>query len=48
MWQQRNPGSYRVFITVMTYPAPSGKNNEIVCTAGIGEDGRWIRIYPVD
>jgi hypothetical protein len=48
MWQRRNPGSYRVFITFMTYPAPSGKNNEIVCTAGIGEDGRWIRIYPVD
>lgn len=41
-------GRHRVFITVMTYPAPSGKDQETVCTAGIGEDGRWIRLYPVD
>ena len=48
MWQRRNPGIHRVFITVMTYPAPSSANNEIVCTAGIGADGNWVRIYPVD
>jgi len=37
----------RVLITVKTYPSLSGKYGELVCTAGVGEDGRWIRIYPV-
>lgn len=41
-------GRHRIFITVMTYPAPSRKSNEIVCTAGITEDGRWVRLYPVE
>lgn len=38
----------RVLITVMTYPHPSEKYRESVCTAGITADGRWIRLYPVD
>ncbi len=37
----------KVLITVKTYPAISGKYDELVCTAGFREDGRWIRIYPV-
>jgi hypothetical protein len=37
----------RVLITVKTYPAISGKYDELVCTAGFTEDGNWIRIYPV-
>lgn len=37
----------RVLITVKTYPAISGKYDELVCTAGFKEDGSWIRIYPV-
>lgn len=36
-----------VLITVKTYPLPSGKYEELVCTAGIGSDGKWIRIYPI-
>lgn len=36
----------RVLITVKTYPSPSFKYEEIVCTAGFREDGTWIRIYP--
>ncbi len=36
-----------VFITVKTYPALSEKYVETVCTAGITEEGRWIRVYPV-
>jgi hypothetical protein len=47
MWQRRNAGTYRVFITVKTYPQPSTKHNETVCTAGVTEDGRWIRLYPI-
>ena len=37
----------RVLITVKAYPKPSGKYEELVCSAGLLEDGTWIRIYPV-
>jgi len=37
----------RVLITVKTYPTLSKKYGETVCTAGIREDGSWVRIYPV-
>jgi len=37
----------KVFITVKTYPTLSTKYDELVCTAGVLEDGSWIRIYPV-
>lgn len=37
----------RVFITVLTYPTPSHKYIETVCTAGITAEGEWIRIYPI-
>jgi hypothetical protein len=37
----------RVLITVKTYPTLSRKYGETVCTAGIREDGTWVRIYPV-
>jgi len=32
----------------MTYPHPSPKYQELVCTAGITESGEWVRLYPVD
>jgi hypothetical protein len=37
----------RILILVKTYPVLSDKYAELVCTAGIKEDGTWIRIYPV-
>lgn len=37
----------RVLLTVITYPLPSRSYDELVCTAGMLEDGSWIRIYPV-
>lgn len=37
----------RVLITVKAYPLPSRSYDELVCTAGITEDGQWVRIYPV-
>lgn len=40
-------GKERVLITVKTYPTLSRKHGETVCTAGIREDGSWVRIYPV-
>ncbi len=38
----------KVLITVMTYPLPSRGYQELVCTAGITEEGEWVRLYPVD
>lgn len=37
----------KVLIVVKTYPTLSSKYDELVCTAGFREDGRWIRIYPI-
>jgi hypothetical protein len=39
--------SERILITVKTYPTLSRKYGETVCTAGVHEDGSWVRIYPV-
>lgn len=38
----------KVLITVKTYPLPSAKYLELVCTAGMLEDGSFIRLYPID
>ena len=37
----------KVLITVKTYPSLSNSYQELVCTAGIKEDGSWVRIYPI-
>jgi hypothetical protein len=37
----------RVLIAVKTYPRPTPSYEEIVCTAGLLESGKWIRIYPI-
>jgi len=37
----------KILILVKTYPVLSKKYSELVCTAGITEEGSWIRIYPV-
>lgn len=42
MWEKK-----RVYILVKTYPTISKEYSELVCTAGLLEDGSWIRLYPV-
>ncbi len=37
----------KVLLLIKTYPTLSKKYSELVCTAGITEDFRWIRIYPI-
>ncbi|MEW6526997.1 MAG: hypothetical protein AB1444_10050 [Spirochaetota bacterium] len=37
----------KILILVKTYPSLSKKYGELVCTAGIDEDGKWIRLYPI-
>jgi hypothetical protein len=38
----------RILITVKTYPIPSAKYDELVCTAGVTESGDFVRLYPVN
>lgn len=37
----------KVLITVRTYPTPSRQQIEVSCTAGIDDEGKWIRLFPV-
>jgi len=37
----------RILIAVKTYPSISSTYDELVCTAGLRNDGSWIRIFPV-
>lgn len=37
----------RLLVTVKAYPSVSTKYNELVCCAGITEDRKWVRLYPV-
>lgn len=37
----------KILLTVTTYPLPSKSYDELVCTAGVREDGSWVRIYPM-
>lgn len=38
----------KVLITVMTYPHPSQSYIELICTAGVTENGEWVRLYPIN
>ena len=38
----------KVLITVKTYPIPSARYDELVCTAGVREDGSFVRLYPIN
>lgn len=37
----------KILITVKSAPTVSAKYTELVCTAGIREDGSWVRIHPI-
>jgi len=37
----------KILIVAKTYPTKSKKYTELVCTAGLDEDGNWYRIYPI-
>lgn len=38
----------KILITVKTYPIPSSKYDELVCTAGVTETGEFVRLYPIN
>jgi hypothetical protein len=42
-WQKK-----RVTIVTKAYPEYSKRHGSVACTAGITEDGDWIRLYPID
>ena len=37
----------KILIVAKTYPTRSKKYTELVCTAGLDEEGNWYRIYPL-
>jgi hypothetical protein len=37
----------KVLITVKTYPLPSSDHGEVVCTAGLLDGKKWVRMYPI-
>lgn len=41
------PHREKILIVAKTAPNPSDKYRETVCTAGITENGKWIRLYPI-
>jgi hypothetical protein len=41
-WVQR-----RILIVARTYPVPARKSIEVSCTAGITEDGKLVRLFPI-
>ena len=41
-WQRK-----RVLITARTYPTPATKGVEVSCTAGVTDEGEWIRLFPI-
>ena len=38
----------KILITIKTYPIPSSKYDELVCTAGVKETGEFVRLYPIN
>lgn len=40
--------SFKILITVKTYPIPSKRYDELVCTAGVTESGDFVRLYPIN
>ena len=38
----------RITVVTKAYPEPSSKHGDVACTAGITDDGEWIRLYPID
>ncbi len=38
----------KITLLVKAYPEKSKRHGSSICTAGITEDGEWIRIYPLD
>ena len=37
----------KVLVTVKAYPEKSKRHGTVVCTAGITDEGEWIRLYPM-
>ena len=45
---EQNWRELKVLVLVKTYPRPSQHHQEVVCTAGMKEEGKWIRLYPIN
>ena len=47
IYEACSPKDLEFLVVVKTYPQPSLKHEEIVCTGGITAEGKWLRLYPV-
>ncbi|OGO17257.1 MAG: hypothetical protein A2Z14_08655 [Chloroflexi bacterium RBG_16_48_8] len=47
MYLQQDIQEAKLLITVKTYPLPSSKYGELVCTAGLLDGEKWMCIYPI-
>ncbi len=47
MTTYERPIKKKVLVTVRTYPTPAKKGVEVSCTAGITDDSKWIRLFPI-
>jgi len=36
-----------MLVTIKTYPTPASKGAEVSCAAGVTDDGKWIRLFPI-
>ena len=48
MMERGRKEKLKILITVKTYPIPSKKYDELVCTAGVTEAGNFVRLYPIN
>jgi hypothetical protein len=39
---------FKLLVTIKTYPIPSTKYDELVCTAGVTQTGDFVRLYPIN
>ncbi|MCL2505322.1 MAG: hypothetical protein FWE93_03615 [Alphaproteobacteria bacterium] len=37
----------KILIVIKTYPVMSESYTEVACTAGVREDGSWVRLFPI-
>ena len=48
MYLEKEIKNANVLMTVKTYPGPTLSHKEVVCTAGLLDGKKWVRIYPIN
>lgn len=48
MYLEEKIQNAKILITVKTYPSPTPTQKEVVCTAGLIDGKKWVRLYPIN